>query len=561
MPLTRRAFLTRLGQAGGASATFFGMQALGLTPFEASAQPIEPLAAPHSGNGISVVILGGGIAGLVAAYELRALGYTCTLLEARGRPGGRNWTVRGGDQVIFNDGTTQTCTWDKDSYQNFGPGRLPSTHKTMLGYCRKLGVRLEVEVNCSRSALFQNNRANGGKPVVERQADNDTRGYVSELLSKCIRGGALDQQMNAEDTTRMLDFLHTYGPLDRSGKYIGSERAGFSQLPGAGDDSGVYSTPLPLHTLLEAKFWDGLLYEESHDWQATMMQPVGGMDRIPHAFAQQLGDIIRYNAPVTEIAKTSKGVRVTYTQNGARHTLEADFCFCAMPLSTLKKIKAELGPAHRKVVDQSTYAAYYKVAWESRRFWEQDYNVYGGLEFVTEGCSPIWLPSAHLASERGVLVSGYSDDSPATGFGKLSFAEKLAASRASVERLHPGHGKELEKAHLRQLGADPLERGRLDRHLRPQPARARGQRGPRTGPPAQRQVRQPWLRDAPPARRPHLLRRRSRQLPRRVAGGRSAQQPALHQAPRRPSQPDKNLDQGYTSFYRSGNKTGLYAIN
>jgi monoamine oxidase len=422
------------------------MEALGLTPFETVGRPTAPLAAASdSGNGVSVVILGGGIAGLVAAYELRALGYHCTLLEARSRPGGRNWTVRGGDQVVFTDGAIQTCTWDKDSYQNFGPGRLPSTHKTMLDYCRKLGVRLEVEVNSSRSALFQNNRANGGKPVVERQVGNDTRGYVSELLSKCIRGGALDQQMTAEDTTRMLDFLHTYGPLDRAGKYVGSDRAGFSQLPGAGEDSGVFSTPLPLHTLLEANFWDGLLYEEAHDWQATMMQPAGGMDRIPYAFAQQLGDIIRYNAPVTEMAKTAKGVRIGYTQAGQPHTLEADFCFCALPLSTLRKVKADLGPAYRKVVEESTYAAYYKVAWESRRFWEQDYNVYGGLEFVAEGPSPVWLPSAHLASERGVLVSGYADASPATEFGKLSFAGKLAASRGSVERLHPGHGKELEK--------------------------------------------------------------------------------------------------------------------
>jgi monoamine oxidase len=43
--------------------------------------------------------------------------------------------VRGGDRVTFLDGTTQTCTWDEGNYQNFGPGRLPSVHKTMLGYC------------------------------------------------------------------------------------------------------------------------------------------------------------------------------------------------------------------------------------------------------------------------------------------------------------------------------------------------------------------------------------------------------------------------------------------
>jgi len=45
------------------------------------------------------VILGGGIAGgLASAYELGKAGYHCTILEARGRTGGRNFTVRGGTE-------------------------------------------------------------------------------------------------------------------------------------------------------------------------------------------------------------------------------------------------------------------------------------------------------------------------------------------------------------------------------------------------------------------------------------------------------------------------------
>jgi monoamine oxidase len=49
-----------------------------------------------------------------------------------------------------------------------------------------------------------------------------------------------------------------------------------------------------------------------------------------------------------------------------------------------------------------------------------------------------------MFSERGVLVSGYTDES-SSPFGKLTIDEKLAESRKSIERLHPGHGKELEK--------------------------------------------------------------------------------------------------------------------
>ena len=443
MSLSRREFLTRVGQAGGYSAAFATMQGLGLMEARA-AEPETIAAAPGSGNGTKVVVLGGGIAGLVSAYELRALGYECVVLEARERPGGRNYTVRGGDKVELLDGSSQACTWDAGHYQNFGPARLPSIHGTMLGYCRKLGVELQVEVNMTRSSFLQNDAANGGKPASLRQVENDTRGHVSELLAKSVHGGGLDTEMSAEDRDRMLSFLRTYGPLDRAGKYNGSDRAGYSKMAGAGDETGVLLEPIDMHTLLDENFWQGMLFDEQFDMQATMFQPVGGMDRIPYAFAKSLGNVVQYGAPVTELRKTAKGVRVGYTQGGASKSIDADYCICALPLNILRKIPNDLGASYKKVLDECTYSGAYKVAWESRRFWEQDYNIYGGLEFVTTGCSPIWFPSAEMFSNRGIVVSGYTDEVNQP-FGKLAMTEKFTESRKSIERLHPGHGKELEK--------------------------------------------------------------------------------------------------------------------
>ena len=111
MSVTRRDFLMRVGQLGGYSAAFTFMQHLGLLPAMGVTHEIATLRKVP-GHGTSVVILGGGIAGLVSAYELGKLGYRCTLLEARRRVGGRNWTVRGGTTVEFTDGFTQTCNWE-----------------------------------------------------------------------------------------------------------------------------------------------------------------------------------------------------------------------------------------------------------------------------------------------------------------------------------------------------------------------------------------------------------------------------------------------------------------
>jgi monoamine oxidase len=454
--ISRREFLVRVGHAGGFGAAFFAMQGLGLMPAAEAAPTLD--TAPGAGKGVTVAILGAGIAGLVAAYEMKALGYACTVLEARKRPGGRNWTIRGGDRFTLTDGTTQVCSWGAGQYQNFGPARIPSSHTAMLGYCRKLGVPMEVEINTNRSTRLENDAANGGRPLEQRQVVNDARGHVSELLAKCIQKGALDAELTAQDRDRMLSFLRIYGPLDKVYQFTGSDRSGFTALPGAGDQAGVPRKPIDMDTLLDENLWWAVLFEEAFDMQATMFQPAGGMDRIPFAFAKELGETVQYGAEVKEIRKTARGVRVVYTQQSAEKSLEADYCLCSLPLVLLRKIANDFSQPYRTVIEQCTYGDAYKIAWESRRFWEQDFNIYGGIEVVSTGPPLVWLPSGGLFAERGVLVSGYGLAS-SEDFAKLSLSEKFAASRQNVERLHPGYGKELESPLYVPWGRVPFNEG------------------------------------------------------------------------------------------------------
>src|SRR3984885_3072438 len=241
MSLTRRVFLERMAQIGGYSAVFRSMQVLGLTPAP-GASPLPELT-PGFGQGKSVVILAAGIAGLVSAYELSKAGFQCTILEARNRPGGRNWTVRDGCKVEFTDGSSQNCSWSEGSYLNAGPARIPSIHTHLLNYCQELGVPLEVEVNVSRSALMQSPLLNSGKPVEQRQVIHDTRGYLAELLSKCLHADTLDDSLSKEDHSLLLDFLQSFGDLDAEGKYVGSMRAGFTRPRGAGPSDYVLHQP------------------------------------------------------------------------------------------------------------------------------------------------------------------------------------------------------------------------------------------------------------------------------------------------------------------------------
>ena len=92
MAVTRRRFLKRVAAAGGGSLAYEAMTALGLL----AAPSQTPFNLAGRVTGVRVVILGAGLSGMTAAYELGKAGFDCRVLEARARPGGRVFTVRRG---------------------------------------------------------------------------------------------------------------------------------------------------------------------------------------------------------------------------------------------------------------------------------------------------------------------------------------------------------------------------------------------------------------------------------------------------------------------------------
>ncbi len=126
MTLSRRSLIHLVGKAGGMAAAYHTMAAMGLLAVPAAYG--GPPALPP-GRSRQVVIIGAGIAGMVLAFELRKSGYRPLILEARPRPGGRNWSLRGGD-TVEEPGFTQHVTWDRDEHLYFqsGPGPAPHAH-------------------------------------------------------------------------------------------------------------------------------------------------------------------------------------------------------------------------------------------------------------------------------------------------------------------------------------------------------------------------------------------------------------------------------------------------
>jgi len=138
--------------------------------------------------------------------------------------------------------------------------------------------------------------------------------------------------------------------------------------------------------------------------------------------------------------------------------IEADCCICAMPLSILKTIDTDFSPEFKQAIDAASYDSAYKIAWESRRFWERDYRIYGGISFPKQIVGVVWYPSANLFAEKGIIVAGYSIEN-GTEFANLDLAGKLAASRQAVEHLHPGCSSDLAKPVYVSWGHIPYNLG------------------------------------------------------------------------------------------------------
>lgn len=450
--LTRRRFLQMVGAAGGSAAVYETMVALGLlrTP-EAWAGP--PKLPEGIGTGKSVVVLGAGVGGLAAAYELQKAKYKVTVLEAQDRTGGRSYTVRNGDVIRQMGHPDQTCRFAEGLYLNAGPGRIPYHHQAMLSYCRDLGVELSVYVMESQVNLFQTPKAFDGEPLKNRQVANDTRGYVAELLAKAVHQKSLDQEISGEDKERLLSLLLTFGNLNRKTyRYEGSSRSGFRVEPGV-VEPGTIEPPKPFKTLLKAEFWKHRFYQPlDYEWQRTLFEPVGGMDKFADALAKQVagGSTLIKNAEVVQVMNGANGVHVTYRDrvSGQQTEVSADYCLANIPLPILRKLidNGTFAPDYKQAVGAVGFANTCKVGWQAdERFWESPENqIYGGISWINHPITQMWYPSNGFFQKKGVLTGAYNYSDVAKEFGQESLEKRLRIALEGAERLHPGFAKHVD---------------------------------------------------------------------------------------------------------------------
>jgi monoamine oxidase len=448
---SRRDLLRMIGVTAGSAAMYQAMTSLGFGADSPYRGRVDLQGAPKDA---SVLILGAGMAGMCAAYELRNAGYRVQVLEFNGRAGGRNWSLRGGDSYTELGGLTQQCQFDKDLYINPGPWRIPYHHRGMLNYCKRLSVPLEPFVQVNYNAYLHSSRAFGGKPQRYREIKADYQGHVAELLAKAVAQNALDASVSKEDQEKLLESLRDWGALDMNHAYasssMSSERRGYAKDPGGGLTARpIPSKPIGLSDILDSRLWQQISGGDRFDMQTALFQPVGGMGRIGEAFGRELGPLIHYNAKVIGIRQDDRGVTVTYEDTrtpGAVRNTRADWCLCTIPLPILAQISMNVGPAMTDAIAAVPYSSAVKVGLQfKRRFWEEDEHIYGGITYTDLPIANISYPNTGFHSAgKGVLLGGYIFGANAMDFTAMTPQERVRKAVEYGSQIHPQYPQEFD---------------------------------------------------------------------------------------------------------------------
>ena len=443
MSITRRRFLEHVVRTGGGTAVVGAMRSLGL-----SAEPAPPWRPPsgRAPAGTRVIVLGAGLAGLATAYELQKLGYQCDLLDARTRTGGRCVSVRRGFVSEETDMPPQKAAFDPDLYLNVGPMRIPHHHTPTLEYCRELGVAIEPFTASNDAAYVHNSAApEGARRMRIREVRADWRGYTSELLAKAVASDVLDQPLTKDDRDRVVEWLRQEGGLSAEMRYGGSTRRGYKTAPGAGATPGVSSDPLSFSDLTMTGF--GRYLSSEFAMQSPMFQIVGGTDNLAKAFAARLPHVT-LGAEVKAIEQPAGGVRVRYkTASGAMREITGSFCVSTIGLPLLRDIELDVSPELRAAAAAITYSSAAKIGLQfSRRFWEEDDQIFGGITRTNLDITQIVYPSAGYLTRKGIVIGYYLNGQTAARIGALTPVERQRLALEQGAQIHPQYPAAFETA-------------------------------------------------------------------------------------------------------------------
>ncbi len=389
-----------------------------------------------------VLILGAGLGGLAAAYELNKAGFDVTVLEARSHPGGRVRTYRD----PFSDSL----------YAEMGAEYVDALDEYDHRYCKEFG--LEVRTAKLYDGIFvrgKKYRMDSFKKNREELPFEGTRpgvlfGQEAQYLEKLVQ--QVRDPKNLPSEILRLDRFSVAELLKREGappdviqlyKYLNAT------------ESTARPEEMSALTMLR-----GHLHHSDFSEQQNEGRILGGNDQLPKSFARAIAAKILYNRPVRKITHGTETNVVSFEERGKIQTTQSPWLVIAIPFKILREI--ELSPAFStekmKCIRELSYGHVMKVAMQCKnRFWDEQGSL-GQRVFTDTRLRRIYHLSIDQPGPRGILMS-FTSGEDAENLGKLSEKEREAAALEEITKIWPEAPGHFEGAVTKYWNEDPWVKG------------------------------------------------------------------------------------------------------
>lgn len=449
---SRREFLASGGKlaAAGALASLAGA---------ATAAP-KP---PGGGGGPSVGIVGGGLAGLACADELRKMGVAFTLYEASNRFGGR----------IFSFPVNSFFTGQSAER---GGEFIDTAHKTMLAYANEFNLAKEdvTKVPGEIYYFFQGQRHD------ETEVVDGFRAAVAALQDDLHAGSGAptaDSHTPADvelDNTTLREALETRveDPLTR----WAIDEAYVAEYGRETDEQSYLNFLLFIHLDKRSKFTPFGVFSDER------FHLVGGNDQIPERIRQRLpASALRTGMRLVRVGRLASGdVELTFREGSRTRVFRHDVVVLAIPFTVLREVEMDLDPAvpdeaaARLAIDGLGYGdnAKMMVQFNGPHWATLDPRGTGTAYAELDDVQTTWETNPSLATSSHAVLTDYSGGARGAGLNPNAVQAEAEAFLADLDLVFPGasaaafrDSKGQVRAHLEHWPSNPLTKGSYSCYL------------------------------------------------------------------------------------------------
>jgi monoamine oxidase len=377
-----------------------------------------------------VIIVGAGLAGLSAGFELKRAGHTPVILEAQQRVGGRVYTLR----EPFTEGL----------YAEVGAMRIPRAHSLTMEYISRFGLRTSDFTMDNPNAYY----FIGGNKI-----------RVSEALVKpSLMGFEVDEsemgktsaQMYVEAIKPLLDMLEGRGEAawdEIVAKHDQYSTREFLELNGWSEGMiEMFGLLANQESVMNSSFLE-LFREDSGNYYTNMVEIEGGTDRLPYAFLPELQDNIRFGAKMIALDQSPDDVTIHYQTPAGKFSETGEYAIITVPFPVLRHVEVlkSFSRAKDRAIRQLHYDASAKILFQCRRrFWEEDEGIFGGGTMTDLPIRNLYYPNHGRETGRGVILASYTWSEDAQRWGSLKPDERIVQALDDVAEIHPQVTQEFE---------------------------------------------------------------------------------------------------------------------